>query len=86
MIEIKKIRVKLPSGRNVIKTKKEKPSAAVCAVCKKPLHGVPRKDPVQIRKLAKTERRPERAYGGYMCSACSRELFREKIREKNWER
>lgn len=86
MIEIKKIRVRLPSGRNVIKIKKEKPKAAACAVCKKPLHGVPRKDPVQLRKLAKTERRPERAYGGYLCSACSRELLREKLREKIGER
>lgn len=86
MIEIKKIRVRLPSGRTVIKIKKKKPKAAACAVCKKPLHGVPRKHPVQLKKLAKTERRPERAYGGYLCSSCSRELFREKIREKNWER
>ena len=86
MIEIKKIRVRLPSGRTVIKIKKKKPKAAACAVCKKPLHGVPRKHPVQLRKLAKTERRPERAYGGYLCSACSREVFREKLREKTEER
>lgn len=86
MIEIKKVRVRLPSGRVVIKIKKKKPKAAVCAVCKKPLHGVPRKQPVELRKLAKSEKRPERAYGGYLCSKCSRELFKEKIREKFRER
>ncbi len=82
MIDIKKIRVRLPSGKNVIRIKRKKPNAAVCAVCKKPLHGVPRGLPVGMRKLAKTEKRPERAYGGYLCSACSRELFMEKIRGK----
>jgi len=82
VIEIKKVRVRLPSGRVVIKTKRKKVKAAKCAICKKPLHGVPRKQPVELRKLAKSEKRPERAYGGYLCSKCSRELLREKIREK----
>lgn len=86
MIDIKKIRVRLPTGRNVIRIKRKRPKAAVCAVCKKPLHGFPSKQPVEMRKLAKTEKRPERAYGGYLCSNCSRELFREKIREKFKER
>lgn len=81
MIEIKKVKVRLPSGRVVIRIKRKKPKAAVCAVCKKPLHGVPRRQPAELKKMAKSEKRPERAYGGYLCSACSRELFREKVRK-----
>lgn len=76
-----KIKRRTPTGRVVIKIKKKKPRVARCACCGKPLHGIPRLNPAELRKLAKTERKPERAYGGYYCSACSRELFKEKARK-----
>jgi large subunit ribosomal protein L34e len=76
-----RIKRRTPTGRVVLKIKKKKIGIAKCALCGKPLHGVPRLSPVEMGRLAKTERRPERAYGGYYCSACSRELFKEKARK-----
>jgi large subunit ribosomal protein L34e len=78
-----KIKRRTPTGRVVIKIKKKKPKIAKCARCGKPLHGVPRLNPTELRKLAKTEKRPERVYGGYYCSSCTRELLKEKARELN---
>jgi len=67
-------------SRTVLRTKRRKPSLAKCAICKKPLHGIKRLHQVEMKKLSKTEKRPERAYGGYLCSSCTREKFREKVR------
>jgi len=75
-----KFKRRLPSGRSVLRIKRKKPGIARCANCGKPLHGISRLHPAEMRKLAKTEKRIERAFGGYYCSACSRELFREKVR------
>jgi large subunit ribosomal protein L34e len=75
----RKIKKKLPGGRFIIHYLKRKPSISVCAVCKKPLHGVPRDIPSKIRRLSKTCRRPERPYGGNLCSRCMREKIKEKF-------
>lgn len=80
MIRIKRIKRRTPSGRIVIRFKKKKPKRAKCAICKKPLHGVPRLIPSKIKKLAKTKKRPERAYGGYLCSRCLKEVLKGKVR------
>ena len=77
---MKKVKVRLPSGKVVLRIKKERVGAGVCANCKKELHGVPGRNAVDIGKLSKTEKRPSRAYGGYLCSDCTKELFREKAR------
>jgi len=71
---------RIPGGRTLIHYKKKKPSKHVCAGCGKPLHGVPRGRPYQIRKLPKSKRRPNRSYGGYYCSECMRKVFKEKAR------
>lgn len=78
---ISRVKRRTSSGRVVIRPKRKKPKIAKCANCGKPLHGVPRKIPSEIRKLAKTKKRPERPYGGYLCSSCMRELFKEKARK-----
>ncbi len=70
--------VNTPGGKAKIHYVKKKPGIARCAVCKRPLHGVPSGLPAQIKKLKKTEKRPDRPYGGNMCSACSRETIKSK--------
>ncbi len=75
------VKRRAPSGRVSVRVEKKKPSTPKCALCKKPLHGVPRLIPSELRKLSKTEKRPERPFGGYLCSECMREYFREKVRE-----
>lgn len=77
----RRVKVKVPSGKVGIRYERRKPKAAKCAKCGKPLHGVPRLIPSKLRKLAKTKKRPERPYGGYLCSKCMREVIKEKIRK-----
>ncbi len=60
--------------------KKKKPSKARCAMCGGGLHGVPRRSISDMRKLAKTQKRPERMFGGVLCANCVRDLVKEKIR------
>lgn len=67
-------------SRTVLRTKRRRPGFAKCAVCKKPLHGVKRLHQIEMKNLSKTEKRPERPYGGYLCAKCAKELFREKVR------
>ena len=47
---------------------------SVCGSCGTNLAGVPR----SIEGKAKTQRRPERPYGGVLCSPCTRTLIRQK--------
>ena len=59
---LRRVYVRTPGGKTVIHYRKRKPSKAKCAICKKPLHGVPRERPAELRKLSKTEKRPSRPY------------------------
>lgn len=60
--------VRIPSGKTVIRYEKRHKGFYKCAVCGKPLSGVPR----EPSKFPKNQRRPERAYGGYLCADCLR--------------
>ncbi|MEM5793136.1 MAG: 50S ribosomal protein L34e [Candidatus Aenigmatarchaeota archaeon] len=76
----KKTQKKVPGGRTVIHYRRGKTNPARCGNCGRELKGVPRLRASEMRKLAKTERRPERPYGGVLCSECMREVFRKKVR------
>ena len=78
----RKVKVKTPSGKVVIHYKKRKPKPAHCGKCKKRLHGVPRDLPYKIRRLPKTQRRPDRKYGGVLCPSCLKLLFKEQYLKK----
>ena len=69
-----------PGGKTVLHYKKKKPKTHHCAECGKLLHGVPRGRPYQIRKLSKSKKRPNRPYGGNLCTECTRRLFKEQAR------
>ena len=77
---MKKFKKRLPSGRIALRTRRRKAGIRRCANCGKELHGIPRLHPAEVGKLAKTRKSVERAFGGYYCSACSRELLRERVR------
>jgi large subunit ribosomal protein L34e len=68
----RRVKVKTPGGKTVTQYKKKKPAKAICSGCKNPLKGVPRERPYKMRKLAKTKKRPERPFGGALCSKCTR--------------
>jgi large subunit ribosomal protein L34e len=77
---VRKVAVKTPGGRVVIHREKRNPKPAHCANCGSVLKGVPKLRPVRMTNLAKTKKRPERPYGGILCSSCSRAIFKEKAK------
>ncbi|MFH1592532.1 MAG: 50S ribosomal protein L34e [Candidatus Woesearchaeota archaeon] len=78
---LRRIKKRTPGGKLIIQYKKRTPKIAHCAKCKKKLHGIPRVRQVAVGKLTKSKRRPERPYGGMLCSVCSRKLIIEKSKE-----
>ena len=77
---MKKKRVRTPGNRLVTHYEMKKTNVARCSFCKKSLHGVPRVTSSGMRKLPKSSRRPERPYGGSLCSECMRILLRKVVR------
>ncbi len=76
---LKRIKVRVPGGESRIHYKERAPSKAKCAGCKAELKGTPNKRVPLMKKLSKTEKRPERPFGGYYCSKCMREHLRKKL-------
>ena len=76
-----RVYVRLPSSTVTVHYRKRRPNRAKCAMCGRELNGVPNLRPVELRKLPKTARRPERPYGGYLCPACLRKYLKKAVRE-----
>lgn len=76
----RKIFVRTPGSKVVVHYRERKPQRSKCGNCKKALAGVPRERPAKIRNISKTAKRPERPYGGVLCSACTRALLKSKAR------
>ena len=74
-------KIKTPAGTLRTHYTKRRPSPTICATCKKPLHGVPRKRDIDVAGLTNSQRRPERPYGGNLCSRCMREKIKSRIRD-----
>ena len=51
---------------------RRKPSHSKCSSCSSQLHGIPRELPFKMATLPKTKKRPQRPYGGKLCSKCTR--------------
>jgi len=77
---LRRKKVRTPGNRLVTHFLKRNPKVAKCARCGNPLHGIPRKIPSIFRNLAKTKKKPQRPYGGNLCSRCMREVMKEKAR------
>ncbi|MBI2657873.1 50S ribosomal protein L34e [Candidatus Woesearchaeota archaeon] len=71
---------KVPGNRVSLQYKKKKPKSARCGGCGAVLKGVPRELPFRMRNMAKTKKRPERPFGGVLCSRCMRQQIVSKIR------
>jgi len=78
----RRIHVKTPGGINKIHYKKRKPSKAHCAGCGAILSGIPRERPYKMQNIPKTMKRPERPYGGMLCSRCARRKIIAEARLK----
>jgi len=77
----KRVRVTVPGGRRKIQYRRKNKSPPQCADCGRVLKGTARGTPSQIQKLSKTQRRPERPFGGVLCSSCSKERIILRARE-----
>ncbi|MEM1728438.1 MAG: 50S ribosomal protein L34e [Candidatus Jordarchaeales archaeon] len=69
--------VRTPGGRLVVHYWRDTSRKYRCAVCGGELHGCPT-DKYE-EKEAKTKKRPERPYGGYLCSRCLKKMLKDKI-------
>ena len=74
--------VKTPGGKTVVHYKKRKPGKAHCAECGAVLSGVAREKIYKMKRMGKTKKRPERPFGGQLCSKCMRKRIIEEARLK----
>ena len=79
---LRRLQVKVPGGRTKLHYKERKPGKIKCGNCGALLKGVSRERPLKMQKLPKTMKRPERPYGGNLCSKCLRSLIVEKARSQ----
>ncbi|MGB9676417.1 MAG: 50S ribosomal protein L34e [Candidatus Bathyarchaeales archaeon] len=76
----KRLRVALPGGRSKMHYKKELTAAPTCALCKKPLAGIPQLTTAKIRKLNRSKRRIWRLHGGKICHNCLKNALKQAAR------
>ena len=77
---LRKVFVKTPGGKNKVHYRQRKPRKATCPVEGTPLAGVPRELPAKMRNIPKSQRRPERPYGGILSSKATRSLLKQRAR------
>ena len=77
---LRRIQRRTPGGTTVQHYGKRKPSRAKCANCNGYLSGVPHTRASKLHSMSKSQRRPERPYGGQYCSKCSREMIKARVR------
>jgi large subunit ribosomal protein L34e len=70
---------KLPGGRVKIQYKKRNPQPHQCGQCGAVLKGIPRAVPLRMKNMAKTMKRPQRPYGGVLCTKCQRSKILDSI-------
>jgi large subunit ribosomal protein L34e len=75
----RKLSRKTPGGRVSVQYKLRKPGKAHCYKCGTILQGVPNERPNKLKKMSKSMRRPERPFGGVLCSKCVRKHIVSKI-------
>lgn len=74
----RKVHKKVPGGNRVTHYEKRKPGKAKCVKCRAVLKGVASKRPYKMQNMAKSKKRPERPFGGVLCSNCMREHYKQK--------
>ncbi len=72
---------KTPGNRVVKHYVKRKPGKAHCASCGDVLKGVPQERAAKMKNMPKSQKRPERPYGGQLCSKCLRLKLKAEIRK-----
>lgn len=76
----RRVYVKTPGNRTVLHYERRKPNSAKCGNCGAILKGVPRALGYRMQNLPKTAKRPQRPFGGVLCSRCMRTKIVEQAR------
>ncbi|MBT4445719.1 50S ribosomal protein L34e [archaeon] len=77
---LRRVKVRTPGGKTVMHYRQRKPSAAICAIYGTPLAGVPKITDSKRKNIPKSQRRPERPYGGVLSSKAMRDVIKEQAR------
>jgi large subunit ribosomal protein L34e len=81
---MRRVKKKTPGGKVVTHYKPRKPSIQRCAITGEKLHWVPQERPSGLRKLSKTQKRPQRPFGGVLSSKGMREVLKQRARDTEW--
>jgi large subunit ribosomal protein L34e len=77
---VKRKNLRTPGARNIVHYDKiSRPGDSRCSACGAVLSGVPRLTPSKMSDLAKSSKRPNRPYGGYLCPNCLASRIRAKV-------
>ncbi|WXG42844.1 MAG: 50S ribosomal protein L34e [Promethearchaeati archaeon SRVP18_Atabeyarchaeia-1] len=80
---IKRRNLRTPGSRSVVHYDRLlKPSDARCSSCGAILPGVPRLPPSKMANIGKSRKRPNRPYGGQLCSKCLSSKVRAQVFEQ----
>jgi len=75
---------RIPSARTSTVIVKKKTAKHKCAVCKNILHGMPHgKRAYEVKRLSKTQRRPENLLASILCPKCRQIAYQEAVLLKN---
>jgi large subunit ribosomal protein L34e len=71
-------RTSTPGGRHIMHYARRKTGFAECGNCGSILQAVPRGRPSELRNMPKSAKRPERPFGGVLCSRCMRAEMKKR--------
>ncbi|MCS7115429.1 MAG: 50S ribosomal protein L34e [Candidatus Bathyarchaeota archaeon] len=77
----KLVKKALPGGRSKYHFEKEKTKAPPCFLCGKPIAGIPRLNPAEIRKQNRSKRKVSRPYGRQVCHNCLENALKQAARQ-----
>ncbi len=78
----KRHKVRTPGNQNTTHYWRKKPKYGHCAICKRPLQGIPRLRPAELKKTTKVSRRASRMESGRYCTQCLKALIKEAARSE----
>ncbi len=76
---LRRVFVRTPGKETKLHYRERKPKKKKCSECGKQLHGIPHLIQSKFRNLPKTKKRPQRPYGGVLCSSCMRKKIKEQV-------
>jgi len=77
---LRRVQRRMPGGKVKRVYLARKPGTIRCALCGSELQGIPRLSRVKAKNTAKSKKRPERPYGGFLCNKCAREKLKKEAR------